>query len=152
MDAVVSDFISGAAELLSPANAGDHWDIIEGQGALAHPSFAGVSLGLLHGSQPDALVLCHDPMRTHQIGAGSYPLPSISETISLNLLHARRVNPDARFVGVSVNTSGLSGQERWRVLEKYAVETRLPAVDPLIDGVAPIVDALIGGNVEAMAL
>ena len=63
IDTVVADFIAGAAEVVSPANAEDHWDIIEGQGSLFNPSYAGVSLGLLHGSQPDAIVGCHDPTR-----------------------------------------------------------------------------------------
>jgi len=145
IDSVVADFISGAAELVSPAAADDHWDVIEGQGALSHPSYAGVSLGLLHGSQPDALVLCHDANRTQVLGLGSdqvYPLMSLCETIRSNLEAARRVNPDARFVGVSVNSSALEQSERVAVLASYEKETGLPAVDPIIDGPARIVDRI----------
>ncbi|MCP5915957.1 NAD-dependent epimerase/dehydratase family protein, partial [Klebsiella pneumoniae] len=64
IDAVVADFISGGIEMLAPAREDDGWDLIEGQGSLFHPSFAGVSTGLLHGAQPEAIVLCHDPSRT----------------------------------------------------------------------------------------
>ncbi|WP_375207311.1 DUF1611 domain-containing protein [Hyphococcus sp.] len=143
IDCVVSDFLSGAAEVLSPAADDDHWDVIEGQGALSHPSFAGVSLGLLHGSQPDALVLCHDPMRMYNLGTERkqpYPLQSLRETIAANLAMARRVNPDARFVGMSVNTSQLSAAEKSALFERYATETGLPVVDPLKDGAKVIVD------------
>ncbi|MEM8560963.1 MAG: DUF1611 domain-containing protein [Pseudomonadota bacterium] len=145
IDCVVSDFISGAAEMVSPPADADHWDIIEGQGALTHPSFAGVSLGLLHGSQPDALVLCHDASRTHILGLGTnqpYPLSSLSETIRVNLEMACRVNPNARFVGVSVNTSALDADARAEVLAQYAAETGLPVVDPIIDGAAKILDRI----------
>ncbi|WP_411818652.1 DUF1611 domain-containing protein [Hyphococcus sp. DH-69] len=147
IDAVVSDFVSGAAEVVSPDAKPDHWDIIEGQGALTNPSFAGVSLGLLHGSQPDALVLCHDPKRSHHIGdAGSYPIVSLSEAIELNLILARRVNPSVRFVGVSVNSSGLSDQERTALFDQYHKETDLPVIDPIKTGAAPIVDRILSEN------
>src|SRR5690606_24727678 len=85
VDAVVSDFISGAAEMISPANDPDHWDIIEGQGSLMHPSFAGVSLGLLHGAQPDALVMCHEPSRPSMRGLKGRTLPNLQDCIDMNI-------------------------------------------------------------------
>src|SRR5690606_5904221 len=75
IDAVIADFISGAAEVLSPNNAANHWDVIEGQGSLFHPGYSGVSLGLLHGSQPDAFVLCHDATRKEVSGFEHCLLP-----------------------------------------------------------------------------
>jgi len=144
VDAVVADFISGAVEVLAPASAPDHWDVIEGQGALTHPSYAGVSLGLLHGAQPDALILCHDPRRTHHIGAAStYPLVSLAEAIELNLTLARRVNPQVRFVGVSLNTHAMDAVLRNRYVEQARTETELPVVDPILDGVTAIVDRML---------
>lgn len=143
IDAVVSDFIAGAAEVLSPAAAPDHWDVIEGQGALSHPSYAGVSLGLLHGSQPDALVLCHDAARERMLTSGegvSFPLETLSQSIDLALTCARRVNPDARFVGVSVNTSRIAKGDRPALFARIAGETGLPVVDPIKDGAGAIVD------------
>ena len=81
VDAVIADFMSGAIEWLAPAAAEDHWDLIEGQGSLFHPSFAGVSLGLLHGAQADALVMCHEPTRTHMRGLPHRPLPELGACI-----------------------------------------------------------------------
>ena len=106
IDTVVADFIAGAAEVVSPANAEDHWDIIEGQGSLFNPSYAGVSLGLLHGSQPDAIVVCHDPTRKVIDTARHLPLPSVAECIDLHLRCARVTNRNVCCVGVCVNTSG----------------------------------------------
>jgi uncharacterized NAD-dependent epimerase/dehydratase family protein len=142
IDAVVADFISGAAELISPDNDEDHWDIIEGQGSLFHPGYSGVSLGLLHGSQPDALVVCHDPARTTVSGWEHYALPSIDECITQHESMGRRCNPDIRCVGISVNTSSLCPEEREQYLEELRVETGLPCVDPLIDGCGAIVEHL----------
>lgn len=142
IDAVVADFISGAVEMLAPENDPDHWDIIEGQGSLFHPSFAGVSMGLLHGSQADALVLCHEPTRTHMRGLPHYPLPDLKECMDLNLVAAKLTNPDAEFVGISVNTSGLGTEEGDAYLKKLEKEFGLPAVDAFRTGVKPIVDRL----------
>jgi uncharacterized NAD-dependent epimerase/dehydratase family protein len=143
VDAVVADFISGAVEQIAPENEPDHWDLIEGQGSLFHASFAGVSLGLLHGAQADALVLCHEPTRSHMRGLPDYELPTVTECIELNLRVGRLTNPNPQFVGVSVNTSGLTESEAKNLLAGIASETGLPAVDPLRgDGVAPIVERL----------
>ena len=145
IDAIVSDFVAGAAEVLSPAASEDHWDIIEGQGSLFHPAYAGVSLGLLHGSQPDALVVCHDATRTAIDGLEHFPTPSLGEAIDLNLRLAKLTNPAVRVAGVSVNTSRLSPEASAAYLKDTAAKLRLPCCDPVRTGVAPIVDALLGG-------
>lgn len=140
IDAVVADFIAGAAELISPDNDDDHWDVIEGQGSLFHPGYSGVSLGLLHGSQPDAFVLCHDATRTVTSGWEHYALPPIQECIDQHVLVGSRTNPGIRCVGISVNTSALPADKRLAYLAKLSEETGLPCVDPLIDGCAAIVE------------
>lgn len=142
IDAVVADFISGAAEVLSPDNEPDHWDVIEGQGSLFHPGYSGVSLGLLHGSQPDAFVVCHDATRTVVSGWEHYTLPPIGECIAQHEIMGRRTNPAIRCVGISVNTSGLPAGERAACLAKLSAETGLPCVDPLADGCGAIVDSI----------
>lgn len=142
VDAVVADFISGAVEAITPDNDPDHWDLVEGQGSLFHASYAGVSLGLLHGAQPDALVLCHEPTRSHMRGLPHYSLPSLRDCLEANLAAARLTNPDVRFVGVAVNTSALADEEARTYLEGVEAELGLPAVDPFRHGVAPIVDNL----------
>jgi uncharacterized NAD-dependent epimerase/dehydratase family protein len=142
VDAVVADFISGAAEALSPANAPEHWDIIEGQGSLFHPAYAGVTLGLLHGSQPDALVLCHDPTRASLNAFPHVPIVPPGEAIPLYLAAARLTNPAVRFIGAALNTSGLGAHEAERVLRETSEALHLPCVDPIRTGVAPLVDAI----------
>jgi uncharacterized NAD-dependent epimerase/dehydratase family protein len=139
IDAVVADFISGAAEAISPDNDADHWDVIEGQGSLFHPGYSGVSLGLLHGSQPDALVLCHDATRTAVSGWEHYPLPSVREAIDMHVAMGRRTNPAIRCVGISVNTSKLAADQRVDYLRELSAETGLPCIDPIIDGCQAIV-------------
>jgi len=142
IDAVVADFIAGAVETIAPANDADHWDVIEGQGSLFHASFSGVTAGLIHGSQADALVLCHEPTREHMRGLPTYPLPDLKTCMELNLTMARITNPDVKFVGISVNTSQLSEAEAAEYLAKVEAEFNLPAVDPFREGVSRIVEAL----------
>jgi len=140
IDAVVADFISGAAEMISPDNFEDHWDVIEGQGSLFHPGYSGVSLGLMHGSQPDAFVLCHDATRTVISGWEHYDLPSIRDAIDQHVLMGSRTNPDIRCVGISVNTSKLPEDKRLDYLANLSKETGVPCVDSMIDGCGAIVD------------
>jgi uncharacterized NAD-dependent epimerase/dehydratase family protein len=146
IDTVVCDFTAGAAEVLSPDNAPDHWDVIEGQGSLFHPAYAGVSLGLLHGSQPDAIVVCHEAGREAHSGFPGYPLPRLEECIDLHLRAGRRTNPAIRCVGVSVNTMKLAPAERAGWLAGVAQRLGLPCVDPLVEGAGPIADRLLAAE------
>ena len=142
IDAVVADFISGAVEALAPANEPDHWDVIEGQGSLFHASFAGVTAGLIHGAQADALVLCHEPTRTHMRGLPHYPLPGLEETMDLNLRMAKLTNLDARFVGIAINTQKLEEAAALALLAEVEAKHGLPTVDPVRTGCGKIVAAL----------
>jgi uncharacterized NAD-dependent epimerase/dehydratase family protein len=143
IDAVVADFVSGAAEMVSPANDADHWDVIEGQGSVFHPGYSAVSVGLLVGSQPDAFVVCTEAGRTHIKGWPSFALPSIEQVIERTLDIGRQVNPDIRCVGISVNTSMLDEIARAEYLGDLSAAFGLPAVDPIALGVGPIVDFLV---------
>ena len=136
MDAVVSDFAAGAAEMLTPDAAPGHWDVIEGQGSLLHPSYAGVSLALLHGSQPDVIVVCHEPGRQRILGHEDFVLPSIEETAETNLLLGRRTNPDIRWGGVCLNTSHLSGSEADALIAAETARLTVPVADPIRGGPA----------------
>lgn len=141
IDAVVADFISGAVEWISPAAAEGHWDLVEGQGSLFHPSFSGVTMGLLHGAQPDAFVVCHEPTRTRMRGV-QHPLPSIAQVIDMTVSCGRLTNPAIRPVGIAVNTSALSDDDAKALLADLSAEHGLPASDPIRHGVAGIVDRL----------
>lgn len=142
IDAVIADFISGAAEWLTPDNEPDHWDIVEGQGSLFHAAYAGVSLGLLHGAQPDALVLCHEPTRTHMRGLPQAPLPDLQACIDRNMENATLTNPDCRMVAVAVNTSNQSKEAAERYLRETEDRLGLPCVDPIAGEIGRIVDQL----------
>jgi uncharacterized NAD-dependent epimerase/dehydratase family protein len=143
MDAVVADFSAGAAEMLSPANDPDHWDIIEGQGSLVHPGYAGVSLGLLHGSQPDALILCHHPFRTEIDDFPGFAIPPIEEVINLHRALARRTNPNVKCVAIALNTSDVSAEEGDKIIAGYEAKYGLPAFDPMRSDLRRIVEAAV---------
>jgi uncharacterized NAD-dependent epimerase/dehydratase family protein len=136
MDAVVSDFAAGAAEMLSPDAAADHWDVIEGQGSLFHPAYAGVSLALLHGSQPDVVVICHQPGRERVLGHPGFALPGIEDTIALALQLGRRTQPAIRCAGVSLNTAHLDEADALRLLAAESERLGCAVADPMRAGEA----------------
>ena len=136
MDAVISDFEAGAAEMLSPDAPDDHWDVIEGQGSLYHPAYAAVSLGLLHGSQPDIFVVCHHPGRKTILGLPDFPLPTIEEVIDLNVTLGKRTNPSIRCGGVAFNTADLSAEEAEALMARESARLGLPVADPIRKGLA----------------
>lgn len=142
VDAVISDFISGVTEKLSPAGPENHWDIIEGQGSLFNPSFAGVTLGLIHGSQADHLVLCHEAGRQHIKDLPDYSMPSLQEAMAVNLQAARLTNPKAIFSGISLNGRLLSGHDAQILRTEIEDEFNLPCFDPVTTGSKKFVDYL----------
>lgn len=142
IDAVVADFIAGAVEWICPANASTHWDIVEGQGSLFHPSFAGVSLGLLHGAQPDAFVICHETTRLTMRGV-KHPLPSIKQVIDLTMTCGALTNPAIRPVGIAVNTEALDADAARAVIAMIERDYQLPTSDPIRFGMEAIVDRLL---------
>ena len=144
VDAVVADFISGAIEQLVPARDDGGWDVIEGQGSLFHPSFAGVSTGLLHGAQPEAIVLCHVLGRDHMRGLPGQPLPGLAETLAMNLAVARLTSPDVRAAGVALNTSMLDDDAALVECARVETELALPCTDPMRFGVERVIDRLLG--------
>lgn len=143
IDAVVSDFLAGAVEQLCPENDDDHWDIVEGQGSLFHPSYAGVTLGLIHGCQPEAIVLCHEPTRRHMRGMPNRAVPDIDRCIAANLEAARVVSKDVYCAGIAVNTRFLNDEEAQRCLEQLEARHGLDCVDPVRTGVGHIVDKIL---------
>jgi len=144
IDAVVADFVAGAAETLSPDNAADHWDVIEGQGSLFHPAYAGVTLGLLHGSQPDVFVLCHDPSRTTIEYFPDFPLPLLAEAIAQYTTAARITNRGAECIGLSINSSTLT-DDAWHDYQRsHEAALGIPVCDPMRGGVGAIAAAIAG--------
>jgi uncharacterized NAD-dependent epimerase/dehydratase family protein len=143
VDSVVADFVSGAAEWLSPDAPPGHWDVIEGQGSLFHPAYAGVTLGLIHGSQPDAMVLCHDLARTGIADYEGYAIPSYEACFEAYLAAARLTHPGTRFAGVSINSSALDERSAARAIAEIEERLGLPCCDPIRHGVAAIVDRVL---------
>ncbi len=143
VDAVIADFLSGAAETLSPDAPDGHWDVIEGQGSLFHPAYAGVTLGLIHGSQPDAMVLCHDPLRTEVHSFPGFALPSLKVAASRYVEAARLVNPAAMVVGIALNTSRLGDEQARQFAAEASAECGVPAFDPMRFGLEAAVSYLL---------
>lgn len=144
MDAVVADFVSGAAEQLSPENANDHWDVIEGQGSLLHPGYAAVSLGLLHGSQPDAIVVCHRAGAEILDGLDvEVEIPPLNEVAETALVLAQITNPNCIWAGISLDSSALGDEDRHGYLADIAGKYGVPCVDPVATGMSGIADFLL---------
>ena len=143
IDAVVADFLTGAAETLSPDAHANHWDVVEGQGGLFHPGYLQVTVGLLVGTQPDAFVVCHDPRRQHVGGWPDFPLPSLQQVIDRTVAIGSLTNPAIRCVGISLNTSAMDASERQGHLARCAAETGLPCIDPLVEGTGPIIQRML---------
>lgn len=142
LDAVIADFMAGAVEYLTPDNDPDHWDHIEGQGSLFHVSYSGVTMALIHGGQPDALILAHEPTRTHMRGLPDYDLPSLETLRDTALPIARVANPGCQIVGISVNSQHLSEEDALAYMAEVEARMGLPTVDPYRLGAGRLVDAL----------
>ena len=134
MDAVVADFAAGAAEMLTPDAPHTHWDVIEGQGSLHHPAYAGVSLALLHGSQPDVFVVCHEPGRERVLGHAGYLVPGLRETIELALQLGARTSPRIRCAGVSLNTGKMEQHAAHAHMAAESERLGMPVADPMRGG------------------
>jgi uncharacterized NAD-dependent epimerase/dehydratase family protein len=142
LDAVVADFMAGAVEYLTPDNDTDHWDVIEGQGSLMHVSYSGVTMALVHGGQPDALIICHEPTREHMRGLPTYSVPSMEAIRDVALPLAKVANPDCVVVGAAVNTQHMGEDEAKAYLAKVEAEMGIPAVDPFRFGAERLAEAL----------
>lgn len=142
LDAVIADFMAGSVEYLTPDNDDDHWDHIEGQGSLFHVSYSGVTMALIHGGQPDALILAHEPTRAHMRGLPDYQQPSLQALRDTALNLALVANPNCKVVGISVNTQHMSDEDAKAYLAELEAEMDLPATDPFRYGAGKLVDAL----------
>ena len=123
-----------------------HWDVIEGQGSLFHPAYAAVSLGLLHGSQPDVIVVCHEPGRTHILGYPSYPMPGIERDDRIELAARPAHQRGDPLRGSQLEYLGLGADEAARMLSRESERLGLPVADPIRGGppFERLVDACLG--------
>lgn len=148
VDAVVADFIAGAAETITIEGAKDH-DIVlvEGQGSILHPGYSGVSLGLLHGSLPHALIACHHPTRRTFRHNAWLPIPPIDEVIALHEAIANPLRP-VKTIGVSLNTVEMTEREARAEVDRVAELTGLPTTDPVRFDTAPLVEAVLAFDAD----
>ena len=144
LDAVIADFMAGSIEYLTPDNDEDHWDLIEGQGSLFHVSYSGVTMALIHGGQPDALILCHEPTRAHMRGLPDYQQPALDDLRDMALALAKVANPACQVVAISVNTQHMEDAAAKAYLSELESQLDLPATDPFRYGAEKLVDALAG--------
>jgi len=155
VDAVIADFIAGAAERVTlEAAEGADIVLVEGQGSLVHPAFSGVSLGLMHGSLPHAMILCAQPSRTTVNRHPWVPLPSLRELIRLYEQVAEPLRPSP-VIGIALNTFDLSDVEAHEAIERARAETGLPVTDPVrfaTSALADAIDAFHRERLEALAV
>ncbi|AJK47631.1 DUF1611 domain-containing protein [Burkholderia plantarii] len=152
IDAVPADFVAGVTESLVLDAAQHHdWIVVEGQGSISHPAYSGVTLGLLHGAMPQALVLCHEAQLGHHKGWPNAPLRPLGELIALYEQLGSFLRP-ASVVAVSVHCGALPRDEAARVLERIEQETGLPATDVIQFGADKLVDTLSGHRTRVQKL
>ncbi len=142
LDAVIADFMAGSVEYLTPDNDADHWDLIEGQGSLFHVSYSGVTMALIHGGQPDALILAHEPTREHMRGLPGFALPTLEQLRDTALPLAQVANPACQVAGVSVNTQHMDEAQARDYLAEVEARMGVVATDPYRFGSGELVDAL----------
>ncbi len=144
IDAVVADFIAGASERLvvEGAERGGELLFVEGQGAITHPAYSGVTLGLIHGSAPHAFVLCHRAGSTEHEGFEGHPLTGLAELVDLHERISLRIRP-AKVAAIAVNTRGLDDEAAGAAVAEAAAQTGLPAADPVRFDAEPLLDAVL---------
>jgi uncharacterized NAD-dependent epimerase/dehydratase family protein len=143
VDAVVADFIAGAAEqlVLEGVRRGGDVLFVEGQGSLLHPAYSGVTLGLIHGSAPHAYVLCHKADESVVDGDERYPIPPLSELVDLHERISLLARP-AKVLAIALNTRDLDEESARRAIAEAEAETGLPADDPVRFGAGKLIDAV----------